>query len=239
MSVSSLQPIRVQKTPRFREAAYAAIKEAILSGQLTPHQALVEEQLAAMLQISRTPVREALAILEHEGLIGPRGGRGLYVCMISRETFVEMFVANEAVEPYLVRQAALHATDDLIGALHETIDRARTSTTDHDLAGFLRASRDFHRLVGVASGNTVLTQFVVRNEERADMYLLSEGKQINPRNMDASTEEHAAILNAIQGRDPETAARLAIYHAQSLRVRLGDLFRQKGEQRNGRRSSAS
>src|SRR3954451_6001522 len=62
-----LQPVAVSKVPRYREAAYIAIKEAILAGQLGPNQPLTEEQIAASLNISRTPVREALAILEHEG----------------------------------------------------------------------------------------------------------------------------------------------------------------------------
>jgi DNA-binding GntR family transcriptional regulator len=87
------------RAPTYREAAYAAIKEAILSGQIGPGQPLIEERLAALLDISRTPVREALAILEHEGLIAPVYRRGLYVCKLTRAEFVELFVANETVVP--------------------------------------------------------------------------------------------------------------------------------------------
>jgi DNA-binding GntR family transcriptional regulator len=219
-----LSPIIPAKLPRFREAAYQAIKDAILSGTIGPHHPLVEEQLAALLEISRTPVREALAILEHEGLIAPRSGRGLYVAPVSREAFVEMFVANEAVEPFLVRRAALRATPIQLVALQDAISRARTACEAHDTALFLRASRDFHRLVGESAGNQALTRFVVQNEERADMYLLSVGANVNPRNMQTSTDEHVAILGEMVRRDPEAAARLTIYHAQSLRQRLADLF---------------
>jgi DNA-binding GntR family transcriptional regulator len=219
-----LQPIISVKTPRFREAAYQAIKEAILSGQIGPHQPLVEEQLAASLQISRTPVREALAILEHEGLIASRGGRGLYITALSREEFVAMFVANETVEPYLVRRAALQATPAQLTTLQETIAQARSAEATHDTTLFLRASRDFHRLVGEASGNTPLTEFVLRNEERTDMFLLSVGANIATTQMETSTSEHAAILSALIQHDPEAAARLAIYHTQSLRQRFAVLF---------------
>jgi DNA-binding GntR family transcriptional regulator len=172
VSVSSLQPITIAKAPRYREAAYNAIKEAILSGRFAPEQPLIEEQLAAELNISRTPVREALAILEHEGLIGPRGGRGLFVRTLTRAEFIEMFVANEAVEPYLARRAALLAT------MSESLQRGRQAAEATDEAGFLRASRDFHRLVGEASGNATLAQFVLRNEEHTDMYLLNYGKVV-------------------------------------------------------------
>jgi DNA-binding GntR family transcriptional regulator len=224
VSVAFLQPVAVSKVPRYREVAYTAIKEAILAGQLGPNQPLTEEQLATSLNISRTPVREALAILEHEGLIGPRNGRGLYVCVMTRAEFVAIFVANETVEPYLVRRAALLATPGQIEEMTATIAQAQQIATNHDSPGFLRASRDFHRLVGEASGNIPLTEFVLRNEERTDMFLISAGKLIDIANMEASNREHAAILGALAERDPESAARLVVYHAQSLRERFAEHF---------------
>jgi DNA-binding GntR family transcriptional regulator len=223
-----LEPVVVPRAPRYREAAYAAIKEAILSGAFGPNQPLIEEQLAALLQISRTPVREALAILEHEGLIGPRQGRGLYVAVLSRAEFVEVFIANETVEPYLVRRAALRATDEQLAAMEVCLRHADEAAETGNSVAFLQASRAFHRLVGEASGNAALTQFVVRNEERTDMYLISAGKVVDPAVMRASNREHAAILQAIAQGDPEAGARLAIYHAQSIRERFADLFTDEG-----------
>jgi DNA-binding GntR family transcriptional regulator len=230
MSVSSLQPITIAKAPRYREAAYSAIKEAILSGRFAPEQPLIEEQLATDLKISRTPVREALAILEHEGLIGPRGGRGLFVRVLTRAEFIEMFVANETVEPYLARRAALLATEAQLQAMSDALQRALQAAETTDEAGFLRASRDFHRLVGEASGNTTLAQFVLRNEERTDMYLLNYGKVVDITSMRASIREHEAIYNSIAQRDPEAAARVAIYHAHSLHERFAVLFNASDDQ---------
>jgi DNA-binding GntR family transcriptional regulator len=224
VSVSSLQPIAIAKAPRYREAAYSAIKEAILAGRFAPERPLIEEQLAAELSISRTPVREALAILEHEGLIGPRGGRGLFVRTLTRAEFIEMFVANEAVEPYLARRAALLATESQHQAMSEALRRGRQAAEANDEAGFLGASRDFHRLVGEAAGNATLAQFVLRNEEHTDMYLLNYGKVVDVASMRASVREHEAIFAALAQRDPEAAARVAIYHAHSLRERFATLF---------------
>lgn len=224
VSLSLLVPVATSKAPRYREAAYAAIKEAVLAGRFGTNQPLVEESIAAMLEISRTPVREALAILEHEGLIGPRGGRGLYVTAMTRAEFVATFVANETVEPYLARRAALAATIEQIAAARAALAAAQDAGNHGDTIGFLRASRDFHRLVGEASGNAPLTHFVVRNEERTDMHLVGSGAAIDSARMHASTREHGLILDAIEARDPEAAARLVIYHAQSLRERFADLF---------------
>ncbi len=222
-----VKPVRV---PRYRESIYVAIKEAILAGQLRPGQPLIEEQLAASLNVSRTPVREALAILEHEGFIGPRKGRGLYVRALTRAEFVDMFVANEAVEPYLARRAARLATAEQLRAIEGALAQANECRRRLDTAGVLRASRDFHRLVGEAAGNAPLTEFVVRNEERTDMYLLHYGKVIDAANMAASCREHEAIFDALVQRDPEAAARLVIYHAQSLRERFAELFNVQPEE---------
>lgn len=221
---NSLDPIVVNKVPRYREAAYQAIKDAILSGKLPPNEPLIEEQLAASLQISRTPVREALALLEHEAIIGTRGGRKLYVRQLTREEFVTMFVANEVVEPYLARRAARLAAPEHISGMAAAIADGRRAADENDTVLLLRSGRDFHRAMGEAADNLTLTQFAARNEERTDLYLLSAGKALQPADMTASTDEHEAIYEAIVRGDPEAAERLVIYHAQALRARLSDLF---------------
>ncbi|HMQ30072.1 MAG TPA: GntR family transcriptional regulator [Chloroflexaceae bacterium] len=227
-----LNPIDTQtfeRAPTFREAAYQAIKQGILSGALEPGQPLVEERLAAMLQISRTPVREALAILEHEGLIAPIYRRGLFVCRLSREQVVELFTANEAVEPFLARRAAFYATPEQLDALEAAVADGEACAERHDIAGFLRAGRVFHAGVGLAAGNPTLAQLVERNEERVDLFLMSYGKAVDREMMRASGREHRAILDAIAGRDPDDAARLATYHAQSTRERFAALANESDE----------
>lgn len=223
-AVFAQRSLAKSKSPRYREAIYQAIKEAILAGRLMPNQPLIEEQLAASLDVSRTPVREALALLEHEEFIAPRNGRGLYVRAVTFVEFMEMFIANEAVEPYLARRAARQADAAQIKAIGAAVDAAQACADAGDMAGFLRNSRTFHRLVGEAADNRPLAEFVVRNEERTDMYLLNYEKVLSYPSMVASVQEHRAILEALAARDPEAAERLVIYHAQSLRTRLTELF---------------
>lgn len=224
---TTFEELTQRRAPRFREAAYAAIKEAILSGQIEAGAPLVEEKIAAELGISRTPVREALAILEHEGLLAPRGGRGLFIRELNREEFLDMFGANEVVEPYLARRAAVRATERDIAGIQSAIDRGRAAAANVDLFGSLRSGRDFHRCLGVAAGNESLTRFVVRNEEQTDLFLLSLGDRhlLDAAHMEASNQEHQDILDAIRHRDPDAASRLVIYHAQALRSRNAPLFR--------------
>ncbi|HXF60285.1 MAG TPA: GntR family transcriptional regulator [Caldilineaceae bacterium] len=220
--------VAAPRAPRYREAVYQVIKEAILTGKLQAGQPLVEEHLAALLNISRTPVREALIILEHEGIIGARpgqrAGRGLYVRPVSRHAFEEMFEANEAIEPYLVRRAALLASEGQLAEIEAALARTAACIAAQDTVGTLAASRDFHRLVSRASGNLRLAGFVVNNEERADMYLLNAGIVIDLDQMETSLREHTAIFEALARRDPVAAERLVIYHAQSLRSRFAAFF---------------
>ena len=223
-AIQPVQNLHIDRAPTYREVAYTMIKDAILAGQLEPGQPLIEEKLAGMLNISRTPVREALAILEHEGLLTSFYKRGLYVHTVTRTEFIALFVANEAVEPAMARRAAISATAQQLADMRAAITEGVRCAEGGDSAGFLRSGRTFHRLVGVASGNLTLAQFVERNEERVDLYLMSYGKALGVVEMQASNREHAAIFQAISQRDPDGAARLTVYHAQSTRDRWAELF---------------
>lgn len=224
LGIQPVQNLLLDRAPTYREAAYTMIKDAILAGQLEPGQPLIEEKLAGMLNISRTPVREALAILEHEGLLNSFYKRGLYVHTVSRAEFIALFVANESVEPSIVRRAAISARPQQLAEIEQTVQDGVRHAENSDTAGFLRSGRSFHRLVGVASGNAPLAQFVERNEERVDLYLMNSGKALGVAEMQASNREHMAIFEAIRQRDPDAAARMAVYHAQSTRDRWAELF---------------
>ena len=134
-----LTAVSRQRAPRFREAAYSAIKESILNGNVEAGEPLIEERIAAALEMSRTPVREALAILEHEGLLAARAGRGLFIRELSREEFLDLFTANEVVEPYLAQKAAVVATDNDIERLEQTIEIGRRAVESLSVHGIFCA----------------------------------------------------------------------------------------------------
>jgi DNA-binding GntR family transcriptional regulator len=228
-AIQPVQNLNIDRSPTYREVAYTMIKDAILAGQLEPGQPLIEEKLAGLLKISRTPVREALAILEHEGLLTSFYKRGLYVHSVTRAEFIALFVANEAVEPAMARRAAISATNQQLAEMRAAIAMGVDCAERGDSAGFLRSGRTFHGLVGNASGNPPLARFVERNEERVDLYLMNYGKLLGSAEMQASNREHAAIFEAIGQRDPDGAARLTVYHAQSTRDRWAELFAETAE----------
>lgn len=156
--------------------------------------------------------------------IASRAGRGLWVAVLSQAELLDLFVANEAIEPYLARIAAARATATHIEAMSRAVRDNEWDAEQGDLTSFLAHGRHFHRAIGEATGNPILTRFVVQNEERADMYLVSN---VEPFEFDAwwpSVHEHEAILKTIVRREPEEAARLITYHSQSVRHRLQRVF---------------
>ena len=218
--------VSVHRSPRYRQAAFAAIKEAILEGRIPAGEPLTETKIAAALGMSRTPVREALAILEHEGLICQHAGPGMVIQELSREEFIDMFVANELVEPQLVRRAAIYATPEHLAEIQRAIDIGTRAVESLDIMASLRSGREVHRWIGIAANNPPLARFVLQNEEKTDLYLLSLNNTtlLTKDEMAISNQEHQDILDAIERRDPEDASRLVIYHAQSLRRRHQRFF---------------
>ena len=212
-----------RRAVRLRELAYQAIKRAILSGAIDSSAPLIEERIGAELNISRTPVREALAILEHEGLLEALPYKGLFVKEISVDSFLKMFEALETVEAALARQAAVSATATDIALMEEALAHAE-QCVPHDVPGHLAACRVFQRQLGECAGNPYLTDFLVGIEERSDLYLISAWRSLPVDNMHAAVRDRRVILNAVRARDPAAAARAAEAHAQAIRVRWRELF---------------
>ncbi|MBK9945109.1 MAG: GntR family transcriptional regulator [Kouleothrix sp.] len=212
-----------RRAVRLRELAYQAIKQAILSGAIDSSAPLIEERLGLMLQISRTPVREALAILEHEGLIEALPYKGIFVKVVTVESFLKMYEALETVEAALARQAALRADAADLAAMEHSLGRAERCVP-HDIPGHLAACRMFQRQLGACAHNPYLADFLVGIEERADLYLISTWHTLPADKMRAAIHDRRVILAAVQARDPEAAAQAAEAHAQAARQRWRALF---------------
>lgn len=197
--------IKNRRMLRSREVAYQSIKHAILSGVLGPEAQLIEERLGAVLDLSRTPVREALAILEHEGLIEAIPHKGLFVRQISVAEFLQMFEAAGTIEPALAREAARQATESDLVAMDALLVEAERAAPE-DISGHLAACRDFQRRLGQCGGNQYLTAFLLSIEEKSDLYLISTGRPLPADKMLAAVADRRAILEAVRRRDPEAAA---------------------------------
>lgn len=209
---------------RLREVAYQAIKDSILLGIVGTRSPLAEERLAEVLQISRTPVREALALLEHEGLLEALPYKGLYVRAISLTEFLEMVDTIELIEPALARRAAARASAADIEAMEQSLRTAETCIPAEPGRHFL-ACRDFQQQMGISAGLHHLTRLLLSIEERSDLYLIYAGAALPETNMQAAVEDRRRILTAVKQGNPAEAEQAAREHAQRVRQRWHAFFK--------------
>jgi DNA-binding GntR family transcriptional regulator len=208
---------------RSREVAYEAIKSAILSGVLAPHERLIEERVGEALQISRTPVREAFAILEHEGLLESIPYKGLAVRPVTHEEFEHLYDGLGVIESALARSAAVNASPAEIRTMETLLDEAEAAIP-LDAPKHLAACREFQAVLGGCANSPFLTRTLVGIEERSDMYLLNTGQELPPEKMQAAVADRRRILEAVRASDPEAAAEAAHAHAKAIVERWGGLY---------------
>lgn len=206
-----------------REVAYEAIKHAILSGEIPPHERLVEERLAEALDISRTPVREALAILEHEGLLESEPYKGLAVRPVTIDEFLNMYEALGVIEAALARAAAGNAVATDVRRMDAALRDAEAAIPDN-IPAHLAACREFQSLLGATADAPFLTRTLVGIEERSDMYLIHSGLPLSPENMRAAVDDRRSILERIRAGDADGAGEASLAHANRIRLRWRQLY---------------
>jgi DNA-binding GntR family transcriptional regulator len=198
---------------------YDALRDAILEGALQPGERLVEEQIAAMASVSRTPVREAIRRLEADGLIEDSGAGAVAVSLTS-EALAEMCEVREALEGLVCRLAALRRSEMAILTLEDLAARWRAAlegeASEHEL---VRLNHAFHETIWQMAGNRYLAEQlrILRNRiELSGRTTLS-----SPDRASEAMSEHAAMLEAISNRDVDGAEDLARTHfrrAMALRL---------------------
>jgi DNA-binding GntR family transcriptional regulator len=221
------------------DAAYQALRHAILQGDLAPGERLRSDALAGDLKVSRTPVREALRKLEAEGLV-ERSGSGLIVREFSEKDLTELFYVREALEGMAARLAAENATPGEIAEIRELLDDMETVRQRGDVAALRPLTAEFHRVIGRAAHNGRLLQSLesllqhVRQMQTSTL-LHIEGRPV------AALKEYREILQAIEAHDADRAEALARAHRRkTLELRRDMLRAQLRESRaNGGKSGGS
>ena len=197
---------------------YDRLRAAILSLDLAPGERLTERGLEASFDASRTPVRAALGRLDAEGLV-QRDGRGWIVSPIDLAEIGALAELREAVEGAAVRLAVQRATDADIAAVAALLDAARPGEgggTDAEQG--VRAGGDFHEQLTRLSGNPAMVDAV-----RGAMTRLARTRWLEVRTPAAREQawlEHRAVLDALEARDADTAARLLTGHIRGTNDRL-------------------
>lgn len=200
---------------RTTEAVSDALREAILDGALPPSTWLREDEIAATLEVSRTPVREALRRLADEGLAHKTAHHGTVVSPMSLEDILALYVVRENLEGLAARLAATRGEPGLVPALREVQQRMEELIDSGDAVALSRHNITFHRLIREAAGNLYLERFLGQAEQAVRR--LAPTTFAYPGRAATGCAEHAAIIDAIEAVDPDAAEEAAKTHMRAAR----------------------
>ena len=211
----TLQPINVNVS--FRDQAYEALKQAIMDADIYARREeirLDERQLSKALGVSRTPIREAMTLLEQEGFLRTLPRRGVFIVRKTRKQIVEMIEMWAAIESMAARLATLNASDEEIAGLRKLFDDFRNSTPAEHIHEYSDANIAFHQaIIGLSGshlmGSTIENLFLhVRAIRRMTISQSDRAAR--------SIIDHMRIIEALEKRDTELAERLVRQHSLDL-----------------------
>jgi DNA-binding GntR family transcriptional regulator len=197
------------------ERVFEAIRTAIVNKSFPPGLPLTEASLAAQLNVSKTPVREALLRLRQIGLIEPDGRRGGRVVRPSRDALDHTYAVREALEIYAAREAALRATDEQKRGISEAAERSSTAANTDDLAGYVEWDGVFHARVTAVADNPRLTE-LIESSFALILALRTRDAQEHAISVECG-RAHVAIADAIAAGDAPRAEQAMRDHVQHVR----------------------
>jgi DNA-binding GntR family transcriptional regulator len=211
-----------QAGARARSHAHAELRQAIVSGDYAPGQRLVEEDLAALLGVTRASVRAALLDLTAEGLVERIPNRGARVRVVTTEEAVATTECRMALEALCAAKAAQHVTDAEAAELRRLGDGMTSAVAAGDGCRYSQLNHEMHRRVREISGQHVAIGLL----ERLNAQLVRYQFQIalRPGRPERSLPEHLAIIDAVAGRRPADAEAATRRHLESViaALRSGD-----------------
>lgn len=206
----ALKSIKIEKR-RLADEVYEQLLETIVRGDLGPDDRLVQEKLAAELEISRTPVREALLRLEQEGVLitAARGGFKLY--RMTESEVRQCYQARAAIEGQAARILASNNDPAINQQLRDTIEREE-AIADKSVRTYFEANRKIHRRFVELIDNTYLIDMFDNIWNRASAYQLFAS--IEKVDLSSSLGEHMKLVDAIETGDRTIALETYVEHIE-------------------------
>jgi DNA-binding GntR family transcriptional regulator len=205
--------------PPLRRVVLEEIRRRIIAGVYSPGDRVFEDQIAAELDVSRNPVREALQALAGEGFIELEPRRGARVAVVSSARAGELFEVREVLEGLVASLAATRCTDVEVAAMRAVVEEGRTTAAHGNLTALPALNTRFHTLLATSARNVMLAETIERLRHIIEWIYSQRIAQRAPR----SWEEHSRIVDAIASGDAATAERVARAHIAMARTAYVDL----------------
>ncbi|MGB3201153.1 MAG: FCD domain-containing protein, partial [Nodosilinea sp.] len=215
------------------EQTYLALRSAILSGDIAADERLIETQLADQLEVSRTPVREAIRRLQQESLIQMDSDGGLYIVKLSLNDAIKLYDCRIALERLAVLEACEHATPHHLHKIEQNLVLAEAAAKANPLAQgnptvdsihLLELSCEFHQLIAKSSGNSWIVSLLDQISQKITLIRVQTLKGLDQL-IDIDTE-HYQIYEAIARRDGDAAEQQMVNHLRASQARIIDVFEQ-------------
>lgn len=221
------QPLNVTKHKTARDFALDTLRRAIVEGHLSPGQQLDDHELAEQMGISRTPVREAIQVLEVQGFVVHRPFSKPVVSSLSAEQIEEVYMIRKALEGMATYHACLSIGSKELQQLKRlTRDEARGIERDDALL-WSQCNRRFHTVLYAASGKSFLCRYIDGLLDLSTLYMITTAEFLRPR-LKGSNEEHVQIIHACEEKNPELAKSLVQDHLEKSAVLLVKYVRSEG-----------
>jgi DNA-binding GntR family transcriptional regulator len=214
-------PVPTSSSPRralLRDDAYQRLRDAIVDGTLEPGERLRDAELGVWLGVSRTPVREALARLEHAGLVITRPGRSTTVAPLDVRAARDAQSVVAAMHQLAVRLAVPHLSDDDLARMTEANDRFSKALRACDVDAALQADDDLHAVPVAATANQALHQVL---EQFTPLLRRVERLRFSSLTGRSSVALHADLIDRCRAGDADGAAAVSWDTWQTLEPLLG------------------
>jgi DNA-binding GntR family transcriptional regulator len=198
--------------------AYDSLKDAILTFRLKPGQSLVENDLARQLNISKTPVRDALLKLEKEGFVNKVPYTGTYVAEINPQMVMDIFEIRAVLEGLAARLATPLITDEQIAEMQQSIYQHHTAAAENNIQQAAVLNKNFHDWIIHCASNPWLRQILDNLDDHLQRYRTLSNFQTG--RLDKSVEEHQHVLDAFRSKDADAAEKFLRDHILSVRTDL-------------------
>lgn len=198
-----LEEIEYQVPQGIRESILTVLRQAIISGKLKPGERLTERMLSRHFGTSTMPVKEALRIMEAEGLVETKPRRGTYVSGFASMHLAELLAIRATIEGLAANFAARKASTQEIAVMERLLDEARALIECGNYAALVKKNTEIHEAIYLASGNSFVKHLV---QSIASYGTISRRVTLtSPEEQRLGWEEHASVVAAIKDRDPEQA----------------------------------
>jgi len=194
---------------------YAAIKEMVANHRFQPGARLNVEKISKELEVSRTPVWEAVRRLQQEGLLQNIPYRGVFMVEMTLERALELYQVREALEGLAARLAALYSNEKILDKMGEILENQIKAVEKGDLLGYSRTDFDFHGLIHKMSRNAVLQEMLESLKTKMQPITV-EVRPLLPR----LYEDHLEIIDVIRVKDPEKSEKVLRRHNRVVQTQI-------------------